>query len=135
MGQYVIGIDAGGTMTKAALFDMDGVEIACAHSRNVMQAPHPGWTERDPEEMWQAATLAVRQVIECSGVSPSDIDAVSVAGYGGGLYLMDHDGHSVRAGIMSTDARAVDTVSDTVSGHLRARTAHLRGGSHGRPCC
>lgn len=127
MGQYVIGIDAGGTMTKAALFDMDGVEIACAHSRNVMQAPHPGWTERDPEEMWQAATLAVRQVIECSGVSPSDIDAVSVAGYGGGLYLMDHDGHSVRAGIMSTDARAVDIIAEWQSNGIADQVEALIG--------
>lgn len=112
MGQYVIGIDAGGTMTKAGLFDLAGVEIACAHSRNVMQAPHPGWTERDPDGMWQAATVAVREVLERSGISPSEIEAVSVAGYGGGLYLLDRDAHPVRHGIMSTDARTIDIITE-----------------------
>ncbi len=127
MGQYVIGIDAGGTMTKAGLFDLDGVEIACAHSRNVMQAPHPGWTERDPDVMWQAATVAVRKVIETSGVSPSDIKAVSVAGYGGGLYLMDRNGKPVRHGIMSTDARTVDLITEWQSNGVAEKIEDLIG--------
>ncbi|WP_417254925.1 FGGY-family carbohydrate kinase [Celeribacter sp.] len=127
MGQYIVGIDAGGTMTKAGLFDLDGAEIACAHSRNVMEAPHPGWTERDPEVMWQAATVAVRKVIESSGVSPSDIKAVSVAGYGGGLYLMDREGHSVRHGIMSTDARTVDLITEWQSNGIAGQIEALIG--------
>jgi L-xylulokinase len=60
MKDCVIGIDAGGTMTKAALFDFSGRELACARRKNVMVFPHPGWTERDPNVMWDAAVGAIR---------------------------------------------------------------------------
>ncbi|MEH0070043.1 hypothetical protein V6L77_06515 [Pannonibacter sp. Pt2-lr] len=39
MRERLIGIDAGGTMTKAAMFDLDGNEIACRSSPNRMQFP------------------------------------------------------------------------------------------------
>ncbi len=127
MGHYVIGMDAGGTMTKAALFDLDGTELACAHSRNVMSVPNPGWTERDATAMWHAAAGAVRQVIEDSGVAPSDIGAISVTGFGGGLFLVDADGQPVRAGILSPDGRAADIVSEWQANGIAAQIETLVG--------
>lgn len=112
MGNCVIGIDAGGTMTKAALFDLAGQELACARRKNVMRFPHPGWTERDPDAMWTAASEAVREVLALSGRAPGDVAAVSVAGYGSGLYLLDRDGNPVRPGIVSTDSRAASLVAE-----------------------
>ncbi len=111
MGACVIGIDAGGTMTKAALFDLSGRELACARSRNVMIFPHDGWTERDADAMWIAATTAVREVLEQSGTRPADVLGVAVSGYGSGLYLLDRDGNPVRNGIVSTDGRAAAMVA------------------------
>jgi L-xylulokinase len=118
MERYVIGIDAGGTMTKAAMFDMTGREMACARRKNVMAFPHPGWTERDPDQMWHSAAAAVAEVLQISGCSPSDIAAVSVAGYGAGLYLVDQVGDPVRAGIVSTDSRAADLVAEWTAAGL-----------------
>lgn len=112
MGDCVIGIDAGGTMTKAALFDLSGREIACARSRNITTFPHSGWTERDPDGMWAAAANAISQVLADSGVQPSDVIAVSVSGYGSGLYLLDKAGNPVRPGIVSTDGRASGVVAE-----------------------
>ena len=111
MGAYVIGIDAGGTMTKAALFDLKGRELACARSRNVMVFSKPSWTERDADAMWRAAASAVREVLETSGTTPGDILGVSLSGYGSGLYLLDREGNPVRPGIVSTDGRAVSIVN------------------------
>lgn len=111
MGAYVIGIDAGGTMTKAALFDLKGNELACARSRNVMVFSKPSWTERDADAMWRAAASAVREVLETSGTAPGDILGVSLSGYGSGLYLLDRGGNPVRPGIVSTDGRAVSIVN------------------------
>ena len=81
MKNCVIGIDAGGTMTKAALFDFSGHELACARRKNVMTFPHPGWTERDPDRRWNAAAEALREVLDIAGRSPGDVAAVSVAGW------------------------------------------------------
>ena len=54
MGQYVMGLDNGGTSTKAAIFDLQGREIATAGKQTSMITPKSGYTERDMEELWLA---------------------------------------------------------------------------------
>jgi L-xylulokinase len=125
MKNCVIGIDAGGTMTKAALFDFSGHELACARRKNVMTFPHPGWTERDPDRMWNAAAEAIREVLDIAGRSPGDVAAVSVAGYGSGLYLVDRNGDPVRPGIVSTDSRAAGLVAEWAAAGLTEQVEPL----------
>ncbi|WP_420131356.1 FGGY-family carbohydrate kinase [Rhodopseudomonas sp.] len=112
MRERIIGIDAGGTMTKAALFDAAGHELACERQPNRMLFPKPGHTERDVEVMWGAAAKAVQALLDNSGTDPSDIAAISVTGYGSGIYLVGQDGHAVRPGVVSTDSRATAIVDD-----------------------
>lgn len=112
MAEYLLGIDAGSTMTKAALFDADGHEIGCERRRNPIQFPAPGHTERDADRMWRDAADAVRALLDSTGVAAHAVGAVSVSGYGAGLYLVDAAGRPVRPGIMSTDARANDVLAD-----------------------
>lgn len=50
---YYVGLDNGGTTTKAAIFDAKGKEIATASTATKMLVPQPGFTERDMEEMWE----------------------------------------------------------------------------------
>ena len=125
MADCVIGIDAGGTMTKAALFDLSGRELACARRKNVMAFPRPGWTERDPDQMWNAAAASVREVLSVSGKSAGDVAAVSVAGYGSGLYVLDRAGNPVRPGIVSTDSRAASLVGEWAAAGLTAQVEPL----------
>ncbi|MBH0239490.1 FGGY-family carbohydrate kinase [Methylobrevis albus] len=125
MTERVIGIDAGGTMTKAALFDLAGNELACARRHNQMIFPVPGHTERDPERMWRAAAEAVAEVLASSGTAPADIAAVSVAGYGSGLYVVDAAGQPVRPGIVSTDSRGVPILAEWTASGAAARAAAL----------
>lgn len=112
MRERLIGIDAGGTMTKAALFDLDGRELACERRPNQMLFPAPGHTERDPERMWRAACESVASVLEATGTSPDDVVAVSCSGYGSGIYLTDRNGDPVRPGVVSTDSRAAGLVAE-----------------------
>lgn len=112
MKDCLIGVDAGGTMTKAAAFDLSGRGLACARHSNEMTFPKPGWTERDADRMWAAAAAAIREVLSASGRSPADIAAISAAGYGSGLYLLDKDGAIVRPGIVSTDNRGMAIVDE-----------------------
>ena len=46
MSQYLMGIDNGSTVSKAALFDLTGKEVAVASCKAETEYPHPGWTER-----------------------------------------------------------------------------------------
>lgn len=110
MRERLVGIDAGGTMTKAALFTLDGREVACERRPNKMIFASPGWTERDPEVMWQAACGAIRQLLETTGTAPQDVAGVAVSGYGAGAYFVDAEMRSVRPGVVSTDTRTLPLV-------------------------
>ncbi len=111
MKNYLLGIDNGGTVAKAGLFDLQGRELATAGRKTPMSSPAPGHTERDAESLWQATAEAVREVIERAGAAPGQIACVATAGHGNGLYLVDGDGQPVRPGIVSTDTRAADYVA------------------------
>jgi L-xylulokinase len=111
MAKYLLGIDNGGTVTKAGLFDLAGNELAVEGRRTEMTSPAPGFTERDTEELWQATAAAIRQVLDRSGIDPGDIACIATAGHGNGLYLVDREGTPVRPGIISTDTRAADYVA------------------------
>ncbi len=52
--RYYIGLDNGGTATKAALFDVHGKEIGSYGMATRAITPRPGFVERDMDEMWEA---------------------------------------------------------------------------------
>lgn len=103
---YYLGLDNGGTTTKASLFSAAGEEIATVSVDTKMITPFPGFTERDMDEMWDANCACIRGVIEKSGIDAADIACVAVCGHGKGLYLWGKDNRPVRYGIISTDNRA-----------------------------
>lgn len=103
---YYLGLDNGGTTTKASIFSAAGEEIATVSVDTKMITPFPGFTERDMDEMWDANCACIRGVIEKSGIDAADIACVAVCGHGKGLYLWGKDNRPVRYGIISTDNRA-----------------------------
>lgn len=104
--KYLMGIDNGGTFSKAALFDENGKQISVASVPTVTITPKSGYTERDMNELWRVNAEAVRTAIEKSGIDSGDIAGVSFSGHGKGLYLVDENGDPAYNGILSTDARA-----------------------------
>lgn len=106
MKKYAIGLDNGGTVCKAALFDMTGCEIAVASRRTPVITPQPGYMERDMELLWECNCDCIREVLEKSGVSSNDIIGAAVCGHGKGLYPWGRDGKPAYNGIVSTDNRA-----------------------------
>lgn len=110
--RYLVGIDNGGTFSKAAIFDENGNQISVASVPTETITPKPGYTERDMEELWRVNAQAVRTAIEKSGITPKDIAGVSFSGHGKGLYMVGHDGKPSYNGILSTDARAWKEVEE-----------------------
>ena len=111
MSKYLLGIDNGSTVSKAALFDLHGKEIAVASCAADTEFPHPGWTERDMEILWQCTAAAIRDVLAKSGARPEEIAGIGNTGHGNGLYLLDKQGRPLRNGIQSMDLRAADVVN------------------------
>ena len=112
MANYLLGIDNGGTMSKAAVFTADGRELAVAARPVQILSPRPGWSERDMRDMWHGTADAIRKALEKSGVAPADIACVACTGHGNGLYLIDSQGSPVRNGINSMDSRAAAIIAD-----------------------
>lgn len=104
--KYFIGLDNGGTATKAALFDEKGREIGSSAVSTDALTPKVGFVERDMEDMWDANCKVLRGVLEKTGISADDIAGLGLSGHGKGLYLWGKDNRPVRNGIISTDNRA-----------------------------
>lgn len=104
--KYAIGLDNGGTVNKAAVFDLSGHEIAVASRQTPVSTPHPGHTQRDMEELWQSNCGCIREVLQKSQIAPADVIGLAVCGHGKGLYTWGKDGKPAYPGIVSTDNRA-----------------------------
>ena len=103
---YYIGIDNGGTTTKAALYTDDGKEIGVYSTETKTIIRKIGFAERDMEEMWQANCYVLKKLLKETAVDPSQIAGIACCGHGKGLYLWGKDNKPVRNGIISTDNRA-----------------------------
>lgn len=106
LGTYYLGIDSGGTVSKVALLDRDGREIAVASRSVETLRPRSNWSERDMNRMWCDTASAIQEVIARSGITSTEIAAIGCTGHGNGLYLIDADGLPVRNAINSDDLRA-----------------------------
>jgi L-xylulokinase len=106
MTAYFLGIDNGGTATKAVVFDDEGNDVAGASRKVPMILPEPGFTERDMELLWKANCEAIAEAVAAAGIPASAIRGVALTGHGKGLYLWGKDGKPAYNGIVSTDSRA-----------------------------
>jgi len=106
MGRYLLGIDNGCTVSKSAIFALDGQEVAVASGETQMLCPQQGWAERDAEQMWLTTAAVVRKAIAEAGIKASEIACLACTGHGNGLYLIDKAGAPVRNAILSMDCRA-----------------------------
>lgn len=121
MAKYLLGIDNGSTVSKAALFDLHGKEIETASCKVETEFPHPGWTERDMETLWQSTADAIQGVLKKAGIRPEEIAGIGNTGHGNGLYLLDKSGKALRKGIQSMDTRAADVLAEWEQSGLHAR--------------
>ncbi|MCL2838230.1 MAG: carbohydrate kinase [Oscillospiraceae bacterium] len=106
---YFLGLDNGGTLTKAVLFNQNGEEITSSARELKMITPQEGFTERDMDELWAENIAVISDVVKSAsaqGINPDDIKAVACSGHGKGLYLWGKAGKPCYNGIVSTDARA-----------------------------
>lgn len=106
MGKYAIGLDNGGTVIKAAIFDEYGKEIAKHSIQTPIITPKSGYTERDMDDLWQNNCLCIKKALEKSKISAKDVVGVAVCGHGKGLYPWGKNQKPAYHGIVSTDSRA-----------------------------
>ncbi len=117
---YLLGVDNGSTVAKAALFDLNGREVQVASRRIATSQSHPGWVERNMQVVWQQTAEAIYEVIQRAGIAPADIAGVGCTGHGNGIYPLDAAGNPFENAIHALDMRAASTLAEwTKDGTLR----------------
>lgn len=108
--QFLLGLDAGTSVVKAALFDRQGHELATTARPTTLITPHPGWAEASMSETWDMAVSAIRETLRKSKVSSEQIAAVGITGNMVGAWLIDSDGEPVRNAILWCDGRSQSVI-------------------------
>lgn len=112
--KYLLGLDAGNTVIKAVLFDLEGRQVAMHAIDGQSSTPEPSHVERNLDELWSNASVAIQQCIRSADIKPGEIVAIGCAGHGNGLYLLDKKGDPL-IGVQSLDSRAADLANDLAS--------------------
>lgn len=126
-GDWLLGVDAGLTKVKVALFTPDGDEVAVESRDTPTAEPARDRHEVDLGDLWRVVGEAVRDVVASGPAAADGIAAVGVTGHGHGLYLLDAAGEPVRPGIRSTDGRATGLVEEWEDDGLAAEVRELLG--------
>jgi glycerol kinase len=78
MASYVLAIDQGTTGSTVVILDRSGQPAGRAYSEFRQIYPRPGWVEHDPEEIWDVTSAVIRNALQESGISGSQIAAVGI---------------------------------------------------------
>lgn len=103
--EYFLGIDISTTGSKALLMDDHGQVAAVASSPHTLQTPRPLWSEQDPAEWWNAAAMAILQVLDKANIRGESVAAIGLTGQMHGLVLLDESGNVLRPAILWNDQR------------------------------
>ena len=112
--KYYMGIDIGGTMVKACIFNDAGVLMATGSMTTpvcVVGNQH----ERDMTVLEECIYSVIGKAISRFNHDPSAIACIGCTGHGKGLYLLDQNKKYIRPAIASTDARAYEIVDQWVN--------------------
>lgn len=117
MSKYILAHDLGTSGNKATLFSEDGRLIGHeVYSYNTHYF-NGTWVEQDADDWWRAVCCTSRQLIESTGVLPSDIAAVSFSGQMMGCLCVDSSGTPLRPSMIWADQRA-QKQADQIEEHI-----------------
>ncbi len=94
----LVGLDVGTTGVKALAITPDGDVVASAEEHYGLSAPHPGWSEQDPDDWVRASTAALAEL-------GADGSRVGLSGQMHGLVCLDEAGEVLRPAILWNDQR------------------------------
>jgi gluconokinase len=109
---YYLGIDIGTTSSKAVAFSDSGEAIANYSFPYPMHHPQPGWSEQDPEEIFQAVISAINKVLQT--LTPNLPLFISFSAAMHSVIAIDEKGNSLTPCIIWADNR-----SDLIAQKLR----------------
>ena len=122
-----IGIDLGTSAVKLLLVDEQGVILRSVSREYPLIFPHPGWSEQDPAQWWQACVSGLKELLQ--GQDASAVAGIGVGGQMHGLVALDKDDAVIRPAILWNDGRTAEEtawLNDTVGKERLSRlTANI----------
>lgn len=122
LGPYFLGIDAGQTVVKAVVHDHAMQKVAVARGASPNSTPAARRVERSHDDLWNAASTAITDVLAISGIKPGEIAAIGITGHGDGFHLVDAAGGAVGPAIMAVDSRAWREREEILADPVRSET-------------
>jgi len=96
--QYFIGVDIGTAGTKAAIFDLQGNQLATAYEESKLYCPQVGWVEEKSEDFYTSTINTIKEVIKKSGVNSRDIASIAFRGQIAGILGINRDWLEIMVG-------------------------------------
>ncbi|MDO6963374.1 xylulokinase [Rhizobium alvei] len=115
MARYYVGLDAGSSICKAAIFDRDGRQLSEAARRTPLSRPNRGWSELDPDTSWNATLAVIAEAVASSGIDPAEIGGIGLSAAMVGAWIVDGDGMALRPGIIWEDSRSQPIIDEMVA--------------------
>ena len=75
---HILAIDQGTTSSRAILFGPDMGALGTAQREFTQHFPQAGWVEHDADEIWETTLQVCREVLEKTGVAPSDVAGIGI---------------------------------------------------------
>ncbi|WP_219420187.1 FGGY-family carbohydrate kinase [Pseudonocardia nigra] len=120
----LLGIDAGTSVVKAALFDEAGGALAVAGRPVELRHGAGEAVEQDLEHVLACVGAVVREVAAAAGATP---EVVSLTGQGDGLWLTDAAGAPVRPALSWLDGRASELLGRWTADGVTERVFRANG--------
>lgn len=121
----VIGLDSSTSATKTIAWTREGAPVAEGRSSVPMASPAADWYEQNPDDWWNSACVALRELLE--RVSPARIAAIGISNQRETFVPLDGNGAPVRPAIVWMDRRCHEEV-DWLSARVGRRRIHYISG-------
>ncbi len=101
-----LGIDIGTSEVKALLLDSTHHVIASAGAPLAISRPHPGHSEQNPQDWWQATQAALSTLRQAHPTAFRAVQAIGLSGQMHGAVLLNAHDEVLRPAILWNDTRA-----------------------------
>lgn len=100
---YYIGIDLGTSAVKLLLLNDKGRIEKTVSKEYPLFFPHPGWSEQNPEDWWDAVKAGLEELTE--SICINEIKGIGCGGQMHGLVILDENDDVIRPAILWNDGR------------------------------
>jgi len=118
--KYMLGVDIGTTSTKAVLFRETGEVIALENNGYDLYTPDIYTAEQDPDEIFKAVLLSVKNVMQKSEINPKDLSFLSFSSAMHSVIAIDENGRNITRCITWADNRSsgwAKKIKEELDGH------------------